>query len=388
LIFAAGADSLTTLADQSEEKSSFYRSFLRPILFRLPPETAHEFALHSLPLLLGPKIVRERIAQKFDVDQFGELRRFGLSFRNPVGLAAGFDKNGIALEALAALGFGHIEAGTVTYQAQPGNARPRLFRVPLDKALINRAGFNNDGAAAFAERVQNEAPRCVIGVSIGKSRAAAESETVADYLKCFETVYSVADYIAVNVSSPNTPGLRELQKAEHLVSLLKSLQARNQELAAQQQKSKTVPLLVKLAPDLEQSELELIVDVSKACDVAGIIATNTTVLRNGLASPAHVIEACGAGGLSGAPLRRRSTEIIASLYRQSAGSMQIIGVGGIFSAEDAWEKICAGASLIQLYTGFIYEGPGIARAINRGLIEIIKREGLKSIDEAVGSAVG
>jgi len=190
------------------------------------------------------------------------------------------------------------------------------------------------------------------------------------------------------VSSPNTPGLRELQKAEHLVSLLKSLQARNQELAAQQQKSKTVPLLVKLAPDLEQSELELIVDVSKACDVAGIIATNTTVLRNGLASPAHVIEACGAGGLSGAPLRRRSTEIIASLYRQSAGSMQIIGVGGIFSAEDAWEKICAGASLIQLYTGFIYEGPGIARAINRGLIEIIKREGLKSIDEAVGSAVG
>jgi dihydroorotate dehydrogenase len=387
LIFAAGADSLTALADQSEEKSSFYRSFLRPILFRLPPETAHELALHSLPFLLGPKIVRETIAEKFDVDHFGELRRFGLSFRNPVGLAAGFDKNGIALEALAALGFGHIEAGTVTYQAQPGNPRPRLFRVPLDKALINRAGFNNDGATAFAERVQKVEPRCVLGVSIGKSRAAAESETVEDYLKCFETVYSVADYIAVNVSSPNTPGLRELQKAEHLERLLKALQALNQELAAQKQKSKPVPLLVKLAPDLEQSELELIVDVSKACDVTGIIATNTTVLRTGLVTPANVIEACGAGGLSGAPLRKRSTQIIASLYRQSAGSMQIIGVGGVFSAEDAWEKICAGASLIQLYTGFIYQGPGIARAINRGLIEIMKREGLKSIDEALGSAV-
>ena len=361
-----------------------YRSLLRPILFRLPPETAHELALHSLPLVLGSRVARKLIARRFQVAEFGKLERFGLSFANPVGLAAGFDKNGIVLDSLAALGFGHIEAGTVTYQPQPGNPQPRLFRLPVDKALINRAGFNNDGAAVFTERVKKSRPECVLGVSIGKSRAASDEETVADYLKCFETVYPVADYIAVNVSSPNTPGLRELQKADQLETLLRSLQERNSALALAA-KSEEVPLLVKLAPDLEHSDLELIIDVARRFKVAGLIATNTTVERPGLNTPASEVKACGAGGLSGAPLRSRSTQMIANLYRLSGGSMRIVGVGGIFSAADAWEKICAGASLVQLYTGFIYQGPAVAKEINSGLADILKREGLGSLDEAIGS---
>lgn len=361
-----------------------YRSLLRPILFSLPPETAHELALHSLPLVLGTRVVRNLVAKKFHAPNFGKLERFGLTFPNPVGLAAGFDKNGIALDSLAALGFGHIEAGTVTFQPQPGNPRPRLFRLPLDKALINRAGFNNDGAAAFVERVRKHRPPCVLGVSIGKSKAEPIENAVADYLKCFETVYPVADYIAVNVSSPNTPGLRELQRAEQLENLLRSLQERNEELAKLKAKPQAVPLLVKLAPDLEPGDLELIVDVARRCNIAGIIATNTTVERQGLRTPDTKVAACGAGGLSGTPLRSRSTQKITSLYRLSAGSIPIIGVGGIFTAADAWEKICAGASLVQLYTGFIYQGPSIARDINKGLADILSCEGVKTLDEAVG----
>jgi dihydroorotate dehydrogenase len=362
-----------------------YRSLLRPLLFRLPPETAHELALHSLPLALGTRLTRNFVARRFNRSPFGPLQRFGLTFANPVGLAAGFDKDGIALDALAALGFGHIEAGTFTYQSQPGNPRPRLFRLPLDKALINRAGFNNHGATAFAARIRKHKPECVLGVSIGKSRAAPIEDAVSDYLKCFETVYPVADYIAVNVSSPNTPGLRDLQKANELETLLNALQQRNQELAAQSSRVELLPLLVKLAPDLDQQELELIVNVAKHANVAGIIATNTTIERAGLLTPPAEVKACGEGGLSGAPLRSRSTQMIANLYRLSAGSLVIIGVGGIFTAEDAWEKICAGASLVQLYTGFIYQGPAIAREINDGLAEILKREGISSFDEAVGS---
>lgn len=362
-----------------------YRTLLRPILFRLPSETAHELALHSLPLVLGTRIARNFIATRFNQVDFGKLDRFGLTFANPVGLAAGFDKNGIALDALAALGFGHIEAGTVTYQAQPGNPKPRLFRLPRDKALINRAGFNNDGAVAFTKRVSRSRPGCVLGVSIGKSRAASTDEAVEDYVKCFETVYPVADYIAVNVSSPNTPGLRDLQKGEQLETLLGALQKRNRELAEQRSRTRIMPLLVKLAPDLNQQELELIVDVAKRAHIDGIIATNTTIERGNLQTAPDRVAACGAGGLSGAPLRSRSTQMIATLFRLSAGSMIIVGVGGIFTAADAWEKICAGASLVQLYTGFIYQGPTIAKQINEGLAKILVQEGFHSIDEAVGT---
>ncbi len=360
-----------------------YRSLLRPLLFRLPPERAHELALHSLSF--APGLVTRLLAPRFERNPFGNLTRFGLTFSNPVGLAAGFDKDGVALQPLAALGFGFIEAGTVTYQPQPGNQRPRLFRLPQDKALINRAGFNNKGAAAFAEQLSLHRPDCVLGVSIGKSRAARADETVEDHLKSFEIVYPVADYIAVNVSSPNTPGVRELQNPDQLETLLQALQERNYELSKQKALAGLIPLLIKLSPDLEHEQLEQIVDVARRTNIAGIIAANTTVERPGLRTPAKQVASFGAGGLSGAPLRLRSTAMIASLYNLTGGAITLIGVGGIFTAEHAWEKICAGASLVQLYTGFIYEGPGIAREINEGLKKIMAIKGFKSLDDAVGS---
>jgi dihydroorotate dehydrogenase len=360
-----------------------YRSLLRPFLFRLPPETAHELALNSLSF--SPKLVRAVFGDRYKRSPFGQLKRFGLTFSNPVGLAAGFDKDGVALDALAALGFGFIEAGTVTYHPQPGNERPRLFRLPLDKALINRAGFNNEGAVAFAKRIENGKPDCVLGVSIGKSKVAPLEDAVADYLKSFEAVYPIADYVAINVSSPNTPGLRQLQQAGQLQELLRALQERNEQLADRHDGRGVLPLLVKVSPDLDVDELQSIVEVSQRNRVAGLIATNTTVARAPLKTNQGTVEACGTGGLSGAPLLRRSTEMIAQLYKLTAGSLPLIGVGGIFSAEDAWEMISAGASLLQIYTGFIYEGPAIARNINDGLRRILAGKGFVSFDEAVGS---
>lgn len=352
-----------------------YRSLVRPVLFRLPPETAHELALHTLSML--PKFIFRR--------QFSNpISRFGLLFKNPVGLAAGFDKNGIALESLAALGFGFIEAGTVTYHPQPGNPKPRLFRLSKDEALINRAGFNNDGAAAFAQRVEAHRPDCVLGVSIGKSKITPLENAVEDYLASFELVYEIADYIAVNVSSPNTPQLRELQQTQQLTSLLAALQQRNRELQERYQRPSRMPLLVKLSPDLDSKDLQMIVDVMERLKIDGIIATNTTVSRDHLRTDPKQVAACAEGGLSGRPLRERSTRIIAELYRLTGGRIPLIGVGGIFDAEDAWEKISAGASLLQLYTGFIYEGPGIANRINEGLSEILAHEGFSNLDAAVG----
>jgi len=354
-----------------------YRSLVRPLLFSLPPETAHELALHSLSLL-RPKFIRDLVAKR----PFNPISRFGLSFPNPVGLAAGFDKNGIALQPLAALGFGFIEAGTVTYHPQPGNARPRLFRLSEDQALINRAGFNNEGAASFVKRVERQRPDCVLGVSIGKSKVTPLAEATGDYLKSFELVYDVADYVAVNVSSPNTPQLRELQQSEQLSSLLSALQVRGREL--QERHQKHVPLLVKLSPDLERNDLEMIVDVIERLKIDGIIATNTTVSRNALRTDPKRVATFGEGGLSGKPLQNRATKMIARLYQLTGGRIPIIGVGGIFTADDAWEKIAAGASLVQLYTGFIYQGPAIALQINKGLAQILAREGFANLDAAVG----
>jgi dihydroorotate dehydrogenase len=360
-----------------------YRSLLRPLLFKLPPETAHEFALHALSLGLGSAALRRVAAGRTAAASFGELRRFGLSFSNPVGVAAGFDKNGLVAPQLAALGFGFVEVGTVTNLPQPGNPRPRLFRLPLDRALVNRQGFNNEGADALALRLTRAPPDCVLGVNIGKSRVVPVEEAAADYLASFEKVRPHADYVTVNVSSPNTPGLRELQRADLLGDLLGALQHRNRELAEGEGR-RPVPLLVKLAPDIGAGELELIVGAARGAGVAGIIATNTTTSRAGLRTDAARVAAYGEGGLSGAPLRERSTRLVAALRRLTRGALEIVGVGGIFNAEDAWEKICAGAGLVQLYTGFVYEGLGVARRINEGLAERVRLNGFRTLDEAVG----
>ena len=360
-----------------------YRALVRPLLFSLPPETAHELALHSLSLL-PPKLINRVVGRRCAASSLLTATRFDLTFENPVGLAAGFDKNGIALDGLAALGFGFIEAGTVTLHPQPGNPRPRLFRLPLDRALINRAGFNNAGAAAFAKRLEKHRPNCVLGVSIGKSKITPLDQATEDYLSSFELVYNVADYIAVNVSSPNTPQLRELQQAEQLSSLLIALQERNRALQEVHRRARPMPLLVKLAPDMSREQLELSVDVLLRLRIDAIIATNTTISRDDLTTDRAHVAALGEGGLSGAPLRAKSTEMIKVLYDLTKGQTPIIGVGGIFTAEDAWEKIAAGASLVQLYTGFIYRGPGIAREINEGLARILKREGLTNLNAAVG----
>jgi dihydroorotate dehydrogenase len=361
-----------------------YRTLLRPLLFRLPTEAAHELGLRFISSALHPSFIRKLTAGRLSRSPFGPLERFGLSFENPVGLAAGFDKNGVAASSLSALGFGFIEVGTVTTVPQPGNPKPRLFRLPQDRALINRAGFNNDGAAVVCARLSEDRPSCVLGVNIGKSRVVSIEDAVADYLSSFEHAHRVADYIAVNVSSPNTPNLRELQKPEALASLLKSLQLRNSELSRVSPERPPVPLLVKIAPDVNHRDLESIVETVISAGVDGIIATNTTIARNGLRTESAQIESIGAGGLSGAPLAQLSTAVIASLYLLTRGRIPIIGVGGIFSAKDAWEKICAGASLVQLYTGFIYEGPSVVKNINEGLFELLSSSGFKSLDAAVG----
>ncbi|PYS87233.1 MAG: dihydroorotate dehydrogenase (quinone) [Acidobacteria bacterium] len=364
-----------------------YSEILRPLLFRLPPETVHELALHSLTFVLGSRTARKFVAGRQKLLPFGKLERFGLTFANPVGLAAGFDKNGTAAQALSALGFGFIEVGSVTSEPQPGNPRPRLFRLPRDRALINRAGFNNCGAAELAINIKRHRPECVLGVNIGKSRRIAIEDATPDYLETLAAVYDIADYVAVNVSSPNTPNLRELQRPEMLRTLLKSLQQRNAELARQCALSKPKPLLLKIAPDLTEAEIEAIVEVAMGTGISGIIATNTTIRRDDLLTSNEYVTACGEGGLSGAPLRQRSNQVVALIYRLTHGALPIIGVGGVFTAEDAWEKICAGAGLIQLYTGFIYEGPNVARRVNEGLAEILKREGFQSLDDAIGCRV-
>lgn len=360
-----------------------HRSLLCPLLFRLPPETAHEFTVHAYSSALRFAPVRRHVERRFQTSHFGSLERFGLQFANPVGLAAGFDKTGEASQALAALGFGFIEAGTATFHAQPGNPRPRLFRLTEDDALINRLGFNNPGAARLAANLTAHPPACILGVNIGKSRTVPNEEAVTDYLASFDLVFDAADYIAVNVSSPNTPDLRDLQHGNYLRDLLAALQARNRELA-HARRTAARPLLVKISPDLDRSELEQIVAATVDAQFVGIIATNTTIARPMLKSAKYKIESYGAGGLSGSPLRARSTEVVRELYRLTRGSLAIVGVGGIFNADDAWEKISRGASLVQIWTGLIYEGVGIVRRINEGLAARLHKEGFKTLDEAIG----
>lgn len=369
---------------------SIYTSIIRPLLFRLPPETAHEIGMKSLRFGLGPEFARNLLTRRFAFDSSGEINRFGLSFNNPLGMAAGFDKNGKVVNQLAALGFGFVEVGTVTFEPQEGNPKPRLFRLPADRALINRLGFNNEGTAKVVERLKKHRPECVLGVNIGKNKDVPNEAATANYLLSFDLAFDVADYIAVNVSSPNTPNLRELQKSDELENLLSALQHRNTELSQKNRpegKASNKPLLVKIAPDLADGEIEAITDICLRLNLAGIIATNTTIGRDGLATSAKELALIGGGGLSGKPLEKRSDQVIRQIYKFTKGKLPIIGVGGIFTAEDAFQKIAAGACLVQAYTGFIYQGFGFARDINAGLIRILKDKGFQNLDEAVGSGV-
>ena len=355
--------------------SKLFEKLLRPILFRLDAETAHNAAMSFLRNGLGTEM-----AQRMAYDRYGyefpyEIERFGLKFRNPIGVAAGFDKNGLVVNQLASLGFGFVEVGTVTLRPQPGNEKPRMFRLPQDRALINRLGFNNDGAEAVAKRLSRLERKCIVGVNIGKNKDVPNEEAIENYVATFCLVHPVADYITVNISSPNTPNLRELQRAESLDDLLGSLQRRNRELGLK-------PLLVKIAPDLDDPGIEAAVDVCRSHEVAGMIATNTTVSREGLRTQGF--DEIGAGGLSGRPLAARSTDVVAKIDRFSNGSMPVIGVGGIFDADDAFEKIRAGASPLQAYTGFVYGGPSFAHGLNIRLAEVINKAGFASLDEAVG----
>jgi dihydroorotate dehydrogenase len=354
--------------------SKLYEKLIRPALFKISPETAHEFGIEALKIGLNSKFAQALAAKRFvPGEDFGELRRFGLKFENPLGMAAGFDKNGVVVNQLAALGFGFVEVGTVTFKPQKGNDKPRLFRLPADRALINRLGFNNEGTPRVVERLKKIRPNCVLGINIGRNKDVPNEEAIENYLKSFDLAHEIADYIAVNVSSPNTPNLRELQKAENLEELLGELQGRNRELAAK-------PLLVKIAPDLTEGEIEAIADIAQRLNLAGIIATNTTISRENLKTKIDET-----GGLSGAPVREKSNEVIKKLYRYSGGKLPIIGVGGIFSAADAFEKIACGAALVQAYTGFVYHGIGFARDLNTGLAKILKEKGFADLDAAIGS---
>jgi len=313
-----------------------------------------------------------------------QQKLWGACFPNPVGLAAGFDKDGVAPSVWSSLGFGFAELGTVTLEAQPGNPRPRLFRLPLDKAALNRMGFNNYGAAAMARRLADRVPLSAtrpipIGINLGKSKTTPLDKAAADYLGSFRLLKDWGDYFVVNVSSPNTAGLRSLQEAEQLSAILDGLQQEN---------NGQKPIFVKIAPDLAWKAIADILELRKAHQFAGIIATNTTIRRDSLKT--QIVEATGksvqeeAGGVSGLPVRDRSTEVIRFIWQQTQGQLPIIGVGGIFTAEDAWEKITAGASLVQVYTGWIYEGPWMVRRILEGLLQRLEERGLNSINDAVG----
>ena len=336
-----------------------YQSIIKPLFFKMDPERAHYLAMDIWTIVskipgvgFYYKNKNKKIAQPIHVA--------GIVFPNKIGLAAGFDKNGKWMHELALLGFGHIEVGTVTPLPQPGNDKPRLFRLPKNNALINRMGFNNEGVGALAERLKKRPANVVIGGNIGKNKWTPNEEAYKDYLICFEKLHGLVDYFVVNVSSPNTPGLRALQEKEPLLQVLMGLQFH------ELQKKQPIPIFLKIAPDLTEEALEDIIDVVTQSQIAGIIATNTTIDRQQLSySQAH-IESIGAGGVSGQPVKQKSLNIIRSIKAQNP-SLTVIGVGGIFNGQDAIESLQAGASLVQVYTGFIYEGPEIARNIGLSL---------------------
>jgi dihydroorotate dehydrogenase len=344
-----------------------YKAIIRPLLFITSPEVSHAFTIRLLKIACAIPIINTIIKKTFTLNNpLLEQEIAGVKFVNPVGLAAGFDKNATFFHEMEYLGFGFVEVGTVTPLAQPGNPKPRSFRLPKDKGLINRMGFNNDGAQVIAERLKNRKTKIAIGGNIGKNKVTANEEAFSDYEKCFDALFDYVDYFVVNVSSPNTPGLRSLQDKEPLKKILLGLQAKNKA------KPKSKPIFLKIAPDLTNEQLDDIVEIVPECGIAAVVATNTTLSREGLKSEG--VEAIGAGGLSGVPVRKRSTEVVKYLHEKSKGTFPIIASGGIHSAEDALEKLDAGAKMVELYTGFIYEGPILVKRINRAILERIKQK--------------
>jgi len=342
-----------------------YRLLIRPILFLFDPEKVHYISFSSIKFF--SKIGLSGFIKSIFLIEDKRLERelFGLKFKNPVGLAAGFDKNAVLYNELSDFGFGFVEIGTLTPKPQDGNPKKRLFRLKKDHAIINRMGFNNKGVFDAVEKLKKE-HKVLIGGNIGKNKKTPNNEAIKDYLICFDALFDHVDYFVVNVSSPNTPGLRELQDKEPLTALLNELQLENSKFS-ERKRSGRKPILLKIAPDLTDSQLLDIIDIVSTTKIDGVIATNTTISRENLKSHALLIEE--AGGLSGEPLKNRSTEVIRFLAEKSNKSFPIIGVGGIHSAEDALEKLEAGADLIQLWTGFVYEGPGLVKKINKAILE-------------------
>ncbi|MFF7332323.1 quinone-dependent dihydroorotate dehydrogenase [Streptomyces sp. NPDC008150] len=361
-----------------------YKIFFRLVFRRMDPEQAHHLAFRWIRLAARVPVLRTYAAAVL-APRHEELRTeaFGLRMHGPFGLAAGFDKNAVAIDGMSMLGFDHVEIGTVTGEPQPGNPKQRLFRLVADRALINRMGFNNDGSAAVAARLgaRREVFRTVVGVNIGKTKVVPEDEAAADYVKSAERLARHADYLVVNVSSPNTPGLRNLQATEALRPLLTAVR----EAADRTVTDRRVPLLVKIAPDLADEDVDAVADLAVELGLDGIIATNTTVAREGLglkSSPALVQET---GGLSGAPLKERSLEVLRRLYARVGDRITLVGVGGIEDAEDAWQRILAGATLVQGYSAFIYQGPFWARAVHKGLAARLRSSPYKTLADAVGA---
>lgn len=343
----------------------------------------------ALRIGLSSPIVRAaaRRLLHLDAPELG-VRRWGIDFPNPVGLAAGFDKSGSAFNALGALGFGFIEIGTITAEPQPGNPVPRVFRLPADRALLNRMGFNNPGAASVAERLASTPIEPVLGINLGKSKVTPLERATEDYLRSLDLLLPHARYIVINVSSPNTPGLRGLQEAGPLRELVAAVTARARTDEGVAGDGTAPPILVKLAPDLSDAQLEAAVGIAIDAGAAGIVAVNTTISRDGLETPPARIEALGPGGISGAPVAGRARDVVSRIWSMTAGSVPIIGVGGVFSGSDAWRLIRAGASLVQVYTGFVYEGPALPRMINAHILRRMRADGMSSLDEIVGADHG
>ena len=340
-----------------------YKALIRPVLYLLPAETAHHLAFGLLRLLASVPGLLSLMRRVFHGGAGASpVRAIGLEFPNPIGLAAGFDKDAIGYEALAAMGFGFIEVGTLTGQPQPGNPRPRLFRLPKDRALVNRMGFNNRGSADAVARLKRP-HQTIVGVNIGKTKLVPEEEAVADYVASAKRLGPFADYIVVNVSSPNTPGLRNLQATEKLRPLLGAVREALNEVSP----ARRVPLLVKIAPDLADEDVDAVADLATDLGLDGIVATNTTISRDGLSSSADEVEHCGAGGLSGPPVRERSLDVLRQLRAKVGDQMVLISVGGIETPEQARERLEAGATLVQIYTAFIYEGPWLPSRLAKGV---------------------